>query len=81
MILNINPNWTFKEAVSKIQAIKLQYDGVLSSFSYFDIKKKRLYIKEVKNSIYSFHFEVWKMDRLWDYMNDNIEFEVFDKIV
>lgn len=72
---------TFKELVIKIEAMKSQYKRVLSLFSCgFDIKDKVRYIKNTKTKMYSLDIDTWKIDRLWDYMNDNISYEKLQEI-
>lgn len=69
-------NLTFKEIVNNIQAIKSQYKRVLSLFSCgFEIKNKVKYISNTKTKMYSLSIDTWKIDRLWDYMNDYISYE------
>ena len=72
---------TFKELVINIEAMKSQYKRVLLLFSCgFDTKNKVRYIKNTKIKIYSLDIETWKIDRLWDYMNDNISYEELQEI-
>ena len=72
---------TFKELVINIEAMKHQYKRVLSLFSCgFDIKNKVRYIQNTKVKMYSLDIETWKIDRLWDYMNDYISYEELQEI-
>ena len=72
---------TFKELVINIEAMKSQYKRVLLLFSCgFDIKDKVRYIKNTKTKMYSLDIETWKIDRLWDYMNDYISYEELQEI-
>lgn len=74
-------NLTFKELVINIEAMKSQYKRVLLLFSCgFDIKNKVRYIKNTKTKMYSLDIETWKIDRLWDYMNDYISYEELQEI-
>lgn len=69
-------NLTFKELVINIQAIKSNYKRVLSLFSCgFEQKNKVRYISNTKTKMYSLSIDQWKIDRLWDYMNDYISYE------
>lgn len=80
MILNINPNWTFKEVVINAKTIKAQYSRVLSSFSYFKLHDKVSFLKNARNDIYSFNFELWKREKIWDYLNDNLDLSILQKL-
>lgn len=65
MILNyINPEWTFKEVVENIEVVKSQTEGIIASFSSFEIKKQLKFKKHLRNKIYSLKFEEWKKDRI-----------------
>ena len=65
MILNyINPEWTFKEVVEDIEVVKSQTEGIIASFSSFEIKKQLKFKKHLRNKIYSLKFEEWKKDRI-----------------
>ena len=76
----VNPNWTFKDVISVIKALKQDYSGALTLFKCFDIHDKIQLIRQFKRDIYALQFEEWKRDRIWDYLNDNIEYEIFDYI-
>lgn len=73
--LYINPEWTYKEIVSKIKVLKFQYDEILTLFSYFSIKYRANFIRNLKTQIYSLQFEEWKRDRIWEYLNGDEEYE------
>lgn len=65
MMLNyINPEWTFKEFVENIEVVKSQTEGIIASFSSFEIKKQIKFKKQLRDKIYSFNFEAWKKDRI-----------------
>ena len=65
MMLNyINPEWTFKEFVENIEVVKSQTEGIIASFSSFEIKKQIKFKKQLRDKIYSFNFEIWKKDRI-----------------
>ena len=38
-------------------------------------------VRKFKQDIYALKYEEWKKDRVWDYLNDNIEFEVFNNFL
>lgn len=72
---------TFKELIINIEAMKSQYKRVLLLFSCgFNIKDKVKYIKNTKTKMYSLDIDTWKIDRLWDYMNDYISYEELQEI-
>ena len=69
MEIKINLDWTFGEVVENLQALKLQYEEVLASFYYFDLKKAVSKKREIKKIFYSFKLKDWQKDKIWEYMN------------
>ena len=74
--LYINPEWTFKEIVDNIKTLKLEYEKVLASFSYFELKDKVDFERNTRNSFYSMNLKEWEIDKLWEYMNGYEELRV-----
>lgn len=67
---------TFRQLVYKAEAIKSNYNRVLSLFSCgFNIKAKIKYIKSIKQTVYKLNIDKWQCDRIWEYMNDNIPYQ------
>lgn len=65
MMLNyINQDWTFKEFIENIEVVKSQTEGIIASFSSYEIKKQIWFKRKLKNKIYSLKFEEWKKDRI-----------------
>lgn len=69
MGLEINPSWTFAEVVDNLWTLRETYEGLLTSFSYFDLHKKVLFMRKTRNAFYSLNFEYWKKDKIWNFMN------------
>ena len=69
----INPEWNFKEVVENIEVVKSQTEGIIASFSSFEIKKQLLFKKQLRDKIYSFNFETWKKDRIIECIYDYFE--------
>ena len=67
----IDKGWNFKQAVDNIRAVKDDYLGLLSSFSIYETKQKRIKIQEIRKQIYELEIFEWQKDRLWEYMNDD----------
>ena len=68
--LCINPEWTFKEVVNNLKALKEEYKGILASFSCYEIKERVKFKRNLRNAFYSLNFDEWKKDKIWNYMND-----------
>ena len=71
----VNKEWSFKESLFFIDAIKKQYEDFMLSFSIFG-GNYDLYVKiyDLKKNIYSLQFEEWKKDKLWEYLNNDIDY-------
>ena len=67
--LFIDSNWNFKETVKKIKTIRDDYKEILTSFSYFETKKKVEFKKKIRDNIYSLKLYEWEKDKIWNYMN------------
>lgn len=79
MNLQIDTNWKFKQIIINLETIKDEFLGKLSSFSYFKLHDKVLFLKGIKEQIYSLNIENWQCSKIWEYLNDNIELEEFNK--
>ena len=63
----------FKHILLNLEALKLEYNRVLMSFSYFNKKELIKWQKEVKNKIYSLNVVEWRKDKIWLYLNGDID--------
>ena len=79
MNLHIDPSWSFKQIVINFTKIKAEFDGKLSAFSYFKLHDKVLFLKDVKNLIYSLPLQTWQKNKIWDCLNDNIQISDLSK--
>lgn len=69
--LFVDKNWTFRETVYHLKALRLQYEKILASFSIWDIKHKSDFILLTRNKFYALNILEWQKDRMWNYMNGN----------
>ena len=66
---------TFRQFVENCEALKSQYEEVLSPF--FNVQLVRCW----KKMIYGLNIEEWKKDRLWEYLNDDVPIDLLKKLV
>lgn len=66
---------TFRQFVGNAEALKVQYQELLSPF--FNAKM----VKCWKTMIYSLKMEEWRKDRLWEYLNGDVEIELLILLV
>lgn len=78
MVVNID--LTYKEFIKNIEALKTNYNVFVASFFIFEAKQKLSFIKCFKRQIYQLKFEKWKKDRIWEYLNGDIDIEVLKKL-
>lgn len=76
----IDENWDFKEIVENAKMLKEKYNIFLTSFYFFEIKERNNYIKNVKNKIYNLNIICWKRDKIWNYLNGDLEYEELVKL-
>jgi len=79
MNLHIDPSWSFKQIIFNLETIKDEFLGKLSSFSYFKLHDKVLFLTDVKHLIYSLRLQEWQSSKIWEYLNDNIELAELNK--
>ena len=77
----IKPSWTFKEIVENIEVIKTQAREIIASFSYFERKQTIIFMKKLRDSIYSLNFETWRCDRIVEYIYDDIDLETLKNLI
>lgn len=75
MNLYIDSNWTFKEVFYNIRALKTQYEDILCSFSYFQIKEVAKFKRNTRDKFYSLNLDEWQIDKLWEYINGFCPYE------
>lgn len=80
LMIEINPNWTYKQILDNLKALRHDYEGVLASFSYFNLHDRVLFNYKFKQSIYSLNFETWKKDRIWEYLNHDIPLTILQNL-
>ena len=66
---------TFRQFVENSEALKSQYQEILSPF--FNAKM----IKCWKTMIYSLEILEWQKDKIWEVLNDDFEIEELNKLI
>ena len=79
--MKINEDWNFEEFVYHMKTLKPQYEEILTSFSFFEIKKRNDFLYETKKKFYNLKFPEWQIDKLWEYLNDYEKYYVLIDIV
>lgn len=68
----------YRSFVSYLPTLKSDYKRVLASFSLYEHKEKNIFIRDFKKQIYSLKYTTKKKDKIWEYLNDDISFEVLN---
>ena len=71
----INDEWTYEDTIFNIETLKTYYDRLLVSFSIFERKKRIKLCRQFKTKIYSLNFDENKKNKIWRYINEEIEYE------
>ena len=74
----VNNNVPYSEFLSYLPTLKYRYKRVLASFFLFKHKEKNIFIRDFKKQIYSLKYTAKKKDKIWEYLNDDIPFEVLN---
>lgn len=72
----IDPRWTFRDLVRNARRLKKDYVFCLTFFSYDytyeELKYRNNIIRETKRNLYNLNMEEWKIDKVWEYMNEDL---------
>lgn len=80
--MDVNKEWNYKESLYFINAVKRKYEDIMLSFSVFNNNKNTdNSLRKIKKDIYSLKFEEWKRDKLWEYLNNDIEYVELCKFI
>ena len=73
-MIQINPSWTFREAVENLKTLRDEYNSSLASFSIFQYKEKANYIHSTRDQFYSLEIPEKQIEYLWNRMNEPMLF-------
>lgn len=79
--LGVPETYTFENIVLNLKAIKSNYIRVLSSFFAFNLHEKVICLKKIHDQFYSLNLDTWKIDRIWEFLNNDIEYAILEDIV
>ena len=73
--IKIDKNWTFKECVENIEAVKSQFEEIIASFSCLQQHEQTLFMREFKRQIYELKFSAKRHDSILEYIYGDIEYQ------
>ena len=73
-MIYVNPDWTYRESVEHIRALKDEYQRGISSFSVWEKREWANFIVETRNKFYALKLKEWQIENLWNYMNNNFPY-------
>lgn len=80
-MIELNPNWKFKDVQDNVEAIKTQYEGILSSFLCYEIKERGVALHKIKQEIFGYgNIQYWQRERLWEVLNGDFDIEEFRRL-
>lgn len=79
--LSLEENWKFKDVKDNIEALVTEYEGLLSPFSYFELKKRGILLHKLKEQVFNYNnIQYWQRERLWETLNGDFDIEDFKKL-
>ena len=79
--LGLQENWKFKDIKENIEALVTEFEGLLSSFSYFELKKRGVLLHRLKEQVFNYkNILYWQRERLWEVLNGDFEIDDFKKL-
>ena len=80
-MIGLNPSWKFSDIQDNIEAIKSQYEGVLSSFLCYEYKERGIALHNMKRQVFDYeNIQYWQRERLWEVLNGDFEIEEFRRL-
>ena len=84
--LYFDPSWSYNELTLNLKTLRTQYRDILASFSYFQLKDKVSFERQVKKTIYSYPYQEFLCNFAWNYLSapeyitsvndENINYEI-----
>jgi len=75
--MSIDETWSYEESLYFIVNVKRYYEDITLSFSVFGGNNRCFEdVRNLKRKIYSLEFEEWKKDKLWEFLNNDIDYSV-----
>ena len=79
--LSLQENWKFKDVKENIEALVTEFEGSLSPFSYFELKKRGYILHQIKEQVFNYlNIQYWQRERLWETLNGDFDIEDFKKL-
>ena len=76
--LSLQENWKFKDVKENIEALVSEFEGLLSSFLYFQSKEKLNTLRELKTQVFSYkNIQYWQREKLWETLNGDFGIDDF----
>ena len=79
--LSLQENWKFKDVKENVEALVSEFEGLLSPFSYFELKKRGYILHNLKEQVFNFtNIQYWQRERLWETLNGDFDIKDFKKL-
>lgn len=76
--LSLQENWKFKDIKDNIEALVTEFEGLLSPFLYFELKKRGTLLHKLKEQVFNYNnIQYWQRERLWETLNGDFEIDDF----
>jgi hypothetical protein len=79
--LGLRENWKFRDVKDNIEALVNQFEGLLSPFLYFELKKHVKVLKQTKKQVFDYtNILYWQREKLWEVLNGDFSIEEFKNL-
>ena len=79
--LSLQENWKFKDIKDNIEALVSEFEGLLSPFSCFELKKRGYSLHNLKKQVFNYtNIQYWQRERLWETLNGDFDIEDFKRL-
>ena len=79
--LGLRENWKFRDVKDNIEALVNQFEGLLSPFLYFELKKRVKVLKQTKKQVFDYtNILYWQREKLWEVLNGDFSIEEFKNL-
>ena len=80
-MIKLKPEWKFSDIQDNAEAIKAQYEDILSSFLWYETKERRLQMHKIKQYVFTYeNIQYWQRERLWEVLNGDFDIEEFRRL-
>lgn len=79
--LGLCENWKFRDVKDNVEALVNQFEGLLSPFLCFELKKRVKVLRQTKKQVFDYtNILYWQREKLWEVLNGDFSIEEFKNL-